>query len=132
MKNKIIIFKSAKEHFWYSCRIIEEHILNAFKQSNLQYEIYEWHESLTPDQIKTLKEEKNFLHFYFLSDFMKQQELCLQLKTASIKGSYYIPIYGNMTVEIYRWLSLGNILKDQKVFLLGASHQRRRASPRSL
>lgn len=123
MKNKIIIFKSTTEHFWYSCRIIESHILNAFKQSSLSYEIYEVNESLTSSQINNLKEENAVLHFYFLSDFLKQQEICLQLKTASIRGTYYIPIYGNMTVEIYRWISLGSLLKDQKVFLLGASHR---------
>lgn len=123
MKNKIIIFKSRTEHFWYSCRIIEEHILNAFKQSSLNYEIYEWNDSLTNDQLDKLKKSEDKLHFYFLSDFMKQQDICLQLKTATINGTYYIPIYGNMTVEIYRWLSLGKLLKDQKVFLLGASRR---------
>lgn len=123
LKNKIIIFKSRAQHFWYSCRIIEEHILNAFKQSDVNYEIFEWHESLTSDQLNSLAANSSELHFYFLSDFMKQQDICSQLINSGIKGKFYIPIYGNMTVEIYRWLSLGKILQGQKVFLLGASHR---------
>lgn len=123
MKNKIIIFKSQKEHFWYSCRIIEQHILNAFQRSKLDYEIYEWKECLNQEQIKRLKEETSQLHFYFLSDYIFQQDLCYQLKMLSIEGTYYIPIYGNMTVEVHRWLSLGKLLKDQKVYLIGASQR---------
>lgn len=123
MKNKIIIFKSKTEHFWHSCRIIEEHILNAFQKSEILFEIYECQNSLTTEQLKTLANTSFDLHFYFLSDFLKQQDLCSEIISAGIKGKFYIPIYGNMTVEIYRWLSLGKTLKGQKVFLLGASHR---------
>lgn len=120
MSPKIYIIKSIKEHFWQSCRIIEEHTLAGIKASDLSYEIFETDDVLSAQQLTILRSATAPVHLYFLSDVLKYQMICAQL-TGLTNIRYYFPIYGNMTMEVYRWLELGQILKDRSVFFICAS-----------
>jgi glycosyltransferase involved in cell wall biosynthesis len=120
----LIVFTSRSPHFWLSCQVIESHILAAFKYSDLPYEIFEIDKEINHHQVESLKElaQHSNLHFYFLSDVLRFQDLCLQIEKADLsRHRYYFPIFGNMTMEVYRWLELSNLLYKKDVFLLGAS-----------
>jgi glycosyltransferase involved in cell wall biosynthesis len=120
---KLIILKSTKNHFWKSCQIIEEQMLLALNKSDLDITFLELEENFSEDQLNWIKKyAEEDLHFFFLSDILVYQDICKRIKELNLRSTrYYFPIYGNMTVEIYRWLLLEKILKDQDVVFLGAS-----------
>ncbi len=120
MSSKLFIIKSLRDHFWQSCRIIETHTLKAIKESDLPYDILETDDVLSPEQLAKIKSSSSPIHLYFLSDVLKYQAICSQLMDLT-NARYYFPIYGNMTMEVYRWLELGVMLKEQAVFFIGAS-----------
>lgn len=120
MSQKVFIIKSVQEHFWQSCRIIEHHTLAAIRESDLRYEIFETDGELSTEQLAVFSNSSAPIHLYFLSDVLKYQTICAQL-TELKNIRYYFPIYGNMTMEVYRWLELGEMLKGRPVFFICAS-----------
>jgi hypothetical protein len=121
---KLIIFSSAKVHFWQSLQIIELHMLEAFKYCQTQIEVMQCQDHLSDEQshyIKTIN-LKYDLYFFFLSDSLILQNLVEKLITLT-NGHYIIPIYGNMTMELWRWQKLDKLLQGLSVLLLGASHR---------
>lgn len=122
--NKIFVIRSLENHFWTSCDHIENHIQNAFDNSTLDITYCDTKDSLSINQIEEIKEsiKLNKTFVYFLSDMLKVEKLCEHL--SDIKDlNYIIPVYGNMTVEINRWLGIDKLLKGKPVLLIGATHR---------
>lgn len=119
----LVVIKSKKPHFWQSCRVIEEQSLLALKNSGMSHKVFEIEEEMSTEEIEWLHNHAGVeLIFFFLSDFLKQQNICRQILEVKLPQKRFLfPVYGNMTMEIYRWLELGKKLQGEKVVLLGAS-----------
>ena len=119
---KLFVLKSPKKHFWLSCQVIEDHFLKAFEKSDLPVEELLIDQKLNPGQLEAFQKLNGRIHLFFLSDILNYQDICQQLKDLQLTNIiYYIPVYGNMTMEVYRWLGLDELLRDREVYLLGAS-----------
>lgn len=120
VKNKIFILKSQKDHFWFSCNIIESHIEQALKKSGFNIEYLYCDKSLSDEQIKLISNSEEKTYLYFLSDILLFQDIVKQVDHLN-DLNFIIPIYGNLTVEPVRWRDLNGLLKGKKVALLASS-----------
>lgn len=102
--NKILV--SEKAHFWYSAEMIIK---------NISLALPSW------EIIKETKEIKGDDIVLILCDGEKWEE---KIEEIPFSSRLLIPIFGNLTIEIDRWLKLKNKLKNRKVkFLCGSQRQ---------
>lgn len=125
MPKKLIVLKSLEPHFWFSCQIIEEQVIMALEDSDIDYELVPIDKVLNEQSLQHILElSKNFYpQFYFLSDDLDFSSICESLSPIS-KADFLFPIYGNMTVRQKRWLELESILTNKtgiRTLLLAAS-----------
>lgn len=121
--NKIFIISNDQEHFWQSCNVIEDAVHEAFKdKSDVQW--FNVSDLISEQNILSIEKysKDHNVWIYFLSDNIHYQDIIQQLKKYK-DLNYIIPIYGNMTVEIERWIDLHKILSSEKVIFLAASHR---------
>lgn len=121
--NKIFVITNDQEHFWFSNNVIEDAVHEAFKDQQDISWIHTNEIILEKDLNLVDKYSKTHQTFiYFLSDHIDYPKLVRQLQVYR-DLNYILPIYGNMTVEIERWLELNKILAGERVLFLAASHR---------
>lgn len=116
----LIVLKSQKKHFWYSCNIIEEHTMKALESSDFHYEVMTCDQCLSDDQLGKLRHFDEKIHLFLLSGNLDYEHIAKQVQPFD-HVHFILQILGNFTGRPQRWFQLESLLENKPVSILGAS-----------
>lgn len=113
---KIFALAPAADNPWYSCRVIEEGMIQALS-GVAAFEVCRIQGNMSEELIERIQDEAQAL---FVGSTPLLTDLADQISELT-NIPLVIPIFGDMTIETRLWIKLGQSLKGRPITFLGAS-----------